>query len=258
MTKPIIKSNTGSVGPLAVSTSTDLNRDLPITSVTIETKDLKDVDALLNFTCQINLPEGANVNLIFIIKKYVDKGCEQVIGSSYVYTAVAANTQAESFSFQFVDKDINPGKYTYSIHLASNSVCNCNGGTTVTNAVLNVLAIGEGKDDGKGNGGKGGNGNSGNNGNGGNSGNSADANSNANDTNSESAENTANSVDAAETNAEAKSDRKESKDKKEKEHKDDKDSKDKNEKDKDNKDNKDKKEKDNKKKYCKEKKNKDK
>ena len=108
MTKPIIKSNTGSVGPLAVSTSTDLNRDLPITSVTIETKDLKDVDALLNFTCQINLPEGANVNLIFIIKKYVDKGCEQVIGSSYVYTAVAANTQAESFSFQFVDKDINP------------------------------------------------------------------------------------------------------------------------------------------------------
>ena len=258
MTKPIIKSNTGSVGPLAVSTSTDLNRDLPITSVTIETKDLKDVDALLNFTCQINLPEGANVNLIFIIKKYVDKGCEQVIGSSYVYTAVAANTQAESFSFQFVDKDINPGKYTYSIHLASNSVCNCNGGTTVTNAVLNVLAIGEGKDDGKGNGGKGGNGNSGNNGNGGNSGNSADANSNANDTNSESAENTANSVDAAETNAEAKSDRKESKDKKEKEHKDDKDSKDKNEKDKDNKDNKDKKEKDNKKKDCKEKKNKDK
>lgn len=252
MTKPIIKSNTGSVGPLAVSTSTDLNRDLPITSVTIETKDLKDVDALLNFTCQINLPEGANVNLIFIIKKYVDKGCEQVIGSSYVYTAVAANTQAESFSFQFVDKDINPGKYTYSIHLASNSVCNCNGGTTVTNAVLNVLAIGEGKDDGKGNGGKGGNGNSGN------SGNSADANSNANDTNSESAENTANSVDAAETNAEAKSDRKESKDKKEKEHKDDKDSKDKNEKDKDNKDNKDKKEKDNKKKDCKEKKNKDK
>lgn len=225
MTKPIIKSNTGSVGPLAVSTSTDLNRDLPITSVTIETKDLKDVDALLNFTCQINLPEGANVNLIFIIKKYVDKGCEQVIGSSYVYTAVAANTQAESFSFQFVDKDINPGKYTYSIHLASNSVCNCNGGTTVTNAVLNVLAIGEGKDDGKGNGGKGGNGNSGN------SGNSADANSNANDTNSESAENTANSVDAAETNAEAKSDRKESKDKKEK---------------------------DNKKKDCKEKKNKDK
>lgn len=258
MTKPIIKSNTGSVGPLAVSTSTDLNRDLPITSVTIETKDLKDVDALLNFTCQINLPEGANVNLIFIIKKYVDKGCEQVIGSSYVYTAVAANTQAESFSFQFVDKDINPGKYTYSIHLASNSVCNCNGGTTVTNAVLNVLAIGEGKDDGKGNGGKGGNGNSGNNGNGGNSGNSADANSNANDNNSENAENTANSVDAAETNAEAKSDRKESKDKKEKEHKDDKDSKDKNEKDKDNKDNKDKKEKDNKKKYCKEKKNKDK
>ena len=209
MNKPIIKSNTGSVGPLeAVSTSTDLNRDLPITSVTIETKDLKDVDALLNFTCQINLPEGANVNLIFIIKKYVDKGCEQVIGSSYVYTAVAANTQAESFSFQFVDKDINPGKYTYSIHLASNSVCNCNGGTTVTNAVLNVLAIGEGKDDGKGNGGKGGNGNSGNNGNGGNSGNSADANSNANDNNSENAENTANSVDAAETNAEAKSDKK--------------------------------------------------
>lgn len=143
MTKPIIKSNTGSVGPLAVSTSTDLNRDLPITSVTIETKDLKDVDALLNFTCQINLPEGANVNLIFIIKKYVDKGCEQVIGSSYVYTAVAANTQAESFSFQFLDKDINPGKHTYSIQLAKNSTIAGTPGVTITNGTLSLIAIAE-------------------------------------------------------------------------------------------------------------------
>lgn len=264
MTREIMLSNSGSAGPLPGSV---IGRDMPITSVTLETKDLKHANAYINFTCNVNLPANTGVNLIFIIKKYCDKGMSQEIGGSFVFAAESDDDLASKmFAFQFIDKDIHPGKYTYSIQLASNSVCNCNGGTTVTNAVLNVLAIGEGKDDGKGNGGKGGNGNSGNNGNGGNggngnsgnNGNSADANSNANDTNSENAENTANSVDAAETNAEAKSDRKESKDKKEKEHKDDKDSKDKNEKDKDNKDNKDKKEKDNKKKDCKEKKNKDK
>lgn len=241
MTREIMLSNSGSAGPLPGSV---IGRDMPITSVTLETKDLKHANAYINFTCNVNLPADTGVNLIFIIKKYCDKGMSQEIGGSFVFAAESdGDLASKMFAFQFIDKDIHPGKYTYSIQLASNSVCNCNDGTTVTNAVLNVLAIGEGKDDGKGNGGKGGKGNSGNsgndgNGNSGSNGNSSDANSNANDNNSENAENTANSVDAAETNAEAKSDKKDSKDKNEKD--------------------KDKKEKDSKKKDCKEKKNKDK
>ncbi len=146
MTKPIIKSNTGGVGPLAVSTSTNLNRDLPITSVTLETKKLDNVEALLNFTCQINLPAGANVNLVFIIKKYVDKGSENIIGGSYVYTATAENTQSESFSFQFLDQNVDPGKHTYSIQLAKNSMISETGGVTITNGTLSIIAIADEKD----------------------------------------------------------------------------------------------------------------
>lgn len=253
MTREIMLSNSGSAGPLPGSV---IGRDMPITSVTLETKDLKHANAYINFTCNVNLPADTGVNLIFIIKKYCDKGMSQEIGGSFVFAAESdGDLASKMFAFQFIDKDIHPGKYTYSIQLASNSVCNCNDGTTVTNAVLNVLAIGEGKDDGKGNGGNGGKGNSGNNRNDGNSNsgnneNSENANDNANDSNNENTENTDNSVDAAETNAEANSDKKDSKNKKEK------DDKEKDYKDKDDKDNKEKK--DNKKKDCKERKNKDK
>lgn len=145
MTKTIIKSNTGGVGPLSVSNSAILNRDLPITSVTLETKDLKDVDALLNFTCQINLPEGANVNLVFIIKKFVDRGPEQILGGSFVYTAEAENNQSESFGFQFLDENVDPGKHTYSIQLAKNSLVSGKDGVTITNGTLSLIATAEEK-----------------------------------------------------------------------------------------------------------------
>lgn len=145
MTKPIIKSNTGGVGPLSISDCNDLNRDLPITSVTLETKKLDNVEALLNFTCQINLPEESDVSLVFIIKKFVDKGSEHTLGGSYVYTAKAEKTQSESFGFQFLDQNVDPGKHTYSIQLAKNSITKCKGGVTITNGTLSVIGIAEEK-----------------------------------------------------------------------------------------------------------------
>ena len=219
MTREIMLSNSGSAGPLPGSV---IGRDMPITSVTVETKDLKHANAYINFTCNVNLPANTGVNLIFIIKKYCDKGMSQEIGGSFVFAAESDDALASKmFAFQFIDKDIHPGKYTYSIQLASNSVCNCNDGTTVTNATLNVLAIGEGKDDGKGNNGKDSKGGKGNN---------ENSNTNANEGNNENSD----------TSVEVETDNNDNTDKK------------------DNKNKKDNKEKDTKKKECKEKKNKDK
>lgn len=144
MTKQIIKANTGGVGPLAVAAN--LIRDLPITSVTLETKKLDNVEALLNFTCQINVPAGSAVNLVFIIKKYVDKGSENVIGSSYVYTATATASQSESFGFQLLDENVDPGKHTYSVQLAKSSIIANVGGVTITNGTLSVIATADEKD----------------------------------------------------------------------------------------------------------------
>lgn len=217
MTREIMLSNSGSAGPLPGSV---IGRDMPITSVTVETKDLKHANAYINFTCNVNLPANTGVNLIFIIKKYCDKGMSQEIGGSFVFAAESDDALASKmFAFQFIDKDIHPGKYTYSIQLASNSVCNCNDGTTVTNATLNVLAIGEGKDDGKG--GKDSKGGKGNN---------ENSNTNANEGNNENSD----------TSVEVETDNNDNTDKR------------------DNKNKKDNKEKDTKKKECKEKKNKDK
>ena len=222
MTREIMLSNSGSAGPLPGSV---IGRDMPITSVTVETKDLKHANAYINFTCNVNLPANTGVNLIFIIKKYCDKGMSQEIGGSFVFAAESDDALASKmFAFQFIDKDIHPGKYTYSIQLASNSVCNCNDGTTVTNATLNVLAIGEGKDDGKG-----GKGNNGKDSKGG-KGNNENSNANANEGNNENSD----------TSVEVETDNNDNTDKK------------------DNKNKKDNKEKDTKKKECKEKKNKDK
>lgn len=142
MSKTIIKSNTGGVGPLPLIT-TPLSHEMPITSVTLDTKGLKDVSVLLTFTSQINLTAGVNTNLVFVVKKYVDKGSEQIIGGSYVFSTVAEVLEAETFAFQFYDNNIDPGKYTYAVQLAPNSFVGLAAGVTVTNATLSLLATGE-------------------------------------------------------------------------------------------------------------------
>ena len=103
----------------------------------------QDVSVLLTFTSQINLTAGVNTNLVFVVKKYVDKGSEQIIGGSYVFSTVAEVLEAETFAFQFYDNNIDPGKYTYAVQLAPNSFVGLAAGVTVTNATLSLLATGE-------------------------------------------------------------------------------------------------------------------
>ncbi len=226
MTKQIIKSNTGSLGPLPDSDT--VSRDLPITSVTLETKDLREAAAYLSFTCHVNLPKNTNANLIFIIKKYSDKGAVHEIGGSYVFSGVSEDTiVSKMFSFQFIDKDIHPGKFTYSIQLASNSISSCNSGTTITNATLNVIALGNDKDKKDGKGGKGSNSSSGNssssNSDNESNSNSDDSNTNASDANAQdaSAQSNENVTVQESSNSENESDKKDSKEKNKKDDKKD-------------------------------------
>lgn len=235
MTREVIKSNTGAAGPLPGSGT--INRDLPITSVTLETKDLKDADAYLSFTCNINLPPSTTASLIFIIKKYSDKGSSHEIGSSYVFSGESGEDfESKVFSFQFIDRDIHPGKFTYSIQLASNSISSSNSGTTITNATLNVIALGRDEKEKKG----GNSGSSSSKNSNSSSNNSSDNNSNNNSSQnsennaSENSQNTASqSNEAKESQSSDKSDKKD-KENKQKENKDskEKDCKNKNKKDK--------------------------
>lgn len=141
MSRTIVRTNTGGVGPLPLIT-TPLTNDMPITSVSLDTKGLIDTKILLYFTTQINLTAVVNTNLMFIIKKYEAKSDAQVIGGSYVFTTVAEIAESETFAFQFLDSDVNPGKYTYAIELASNSFVSIAAGVTLTNATLTLIAVG--------------------------------------------------------------------------------------------------------------------
>lgn len=140
MDKTIIKSSTGSLGPLSIATS--LGSYLPITSVTFDTKGMKEVSIDLNFTAQINSPASAASRLIFVIRKTADKGGDQLIGSAYVYANTSTVIEAESFSFHYLDTEVDPGKYTYSIQLDPNSSISGASGVTITNATLTLVAAG--------------------------------------------------------------------------------------------------------------------
>ena len=140
MTRTILKSSTGGVGPLPLIT-TPLSNDMPITSLSIDTKGINSTDILLYFTTEINLTATVSTNLMFIIKKYEAKSDPQLIGGSYIFSTAVEVAESESFAFQFLDSDVNPGRYTYSIELAPNCFVSIAAGVTLTNSTLSLIAL---------------------------------------------------------------------------------------------------------------------
>lgn len=153
MEKTILKSSTGSLGPL-FSTASGAS-DLPIVNVPIDTKGLNPVDILITFNASIYMPRDVDANLIFIIKKYEAKSSPQLIGSSYVFSNSSTTLETDTFTFNYTDTDVNPGKYNYSIHLSSVSLTDDIEGIVISNATLSILAVGQEEKKGPGNNSKG-------------------------------------------------------------------------------------------------------
>lgn len=141
MDKTIIKSSTGSYGPIIGSNNT-LGSFAQITGVTFDTKGLKDVTVNLTFTAQIASPADATANLLFVVKKSADKGGEMPVGSTYSYINTASVLESETFSFQVTDYCVDPGKYTYNIQLDPNSSVS-DDGIIITNGTLTLTATGK-------------------------------------------------------------------------------------------------------------------
>ncbi len=75
---------------------------------------------LLIFSAQISNPLGLNLNLLFNIKRYSATSSSQDIGSTYIFSSRTKNN-SKTFSFQFLDENLTPGIYTYSISVSSNT-----------------------------------------------------------------------------------------------------------------------------------------
>lgn len=138
--KAILSCGCGGVGPLPVI-STPLSNPIPVASVSIDTRCMDCPKVLLHFTCQINLPVDAAVNLNFMISRTTKCGCPQYVGGTFTFSDLVAVLEAETFSFQYCDCSPCPDCTTYTIEIEPSSLIAVTAGVTITNATISALAV---------------------------------------------------------------------------------------------------------------------
>lgn len=136
----VLNAATGGVGPLPVIT-TLFSDPINVVSVTLDADRLHDPSILLTFTGIVNLPLGISVTLNFEILRIKDNGAPINVGSTYTFATQVVVLEAESFAFQFFDSNLDPGTYTYSVVLSTNSIIDITPGLTVVNATLSALGV---------------------------------------------------------------------------------------------------------------------
>ncbi len=137
-----LNASSGGVGPLPIIT-TLFAEPLNVVSTGIDTRGMQKTNNLLNFSSIINLPLGVSVTLNFQIRRSLNGGAPVGVGSTYTFSTLVDVLEAEYFGFQFLDPDVEPGFYTYTVQLSTNSIIDITPGTSVNNAVLSVLAVAE-------------------------------------------------------------------------------------------------------------------
>lgn len=60
------------------------------------------------------------IRIFFMVKRYSSSGSPITLGSSHIFSSFGTNEKCKSFSFQMLDADLTPGKYTYSVEAYSN------------------------------------------------------------------------------------------------------------------------------------------
>lgn len=136
----VLSASTGGAGPLPVIT-TLFSEPITVVSTTIDADQLKRPSILLTFTGIVSLPLGISVTLNFEVERVRDHGAPTNVGSTYTFSTLATALEAEAFSFQFLDTSLDPGTYTYTVVLSTNSIIDITPGLTITNATLSALAV---------------------------------------------------------------------------------------------------------------------
>ncbi len=132
-----LNASSGGVGLLSTVMITE---PINVVSTTIDTRDMRRTNNLLAFSGVVTLPSGSSVTLNFQLRRALNDGTAVNVGSTYTFVASVASLESESFSFQFLDADVLPGFYTYTVQISTNSVISASG-ASINNAVLSVLAV---------------------------------------------------------------------------------------------------------------------
>ncbi len=136
----VLNASTGGAGPLPIIT-TLLADPISVVSVTLDTDKMCKPSILLNFTGIISLPLGISVTLNFEVLRIKNCGAPIKVGSTYTFSTIATVLESESFAFQLFDANLDPGTYTYSVVLSTNSIIDITPGLTIVNATLSGLAV---------------------------------------------------------------------------------------------------------------------
>ncbi len=137
----VLNAATGGAGPLPIIT-TLFSEPIAVVSVTLDTGRLRRPSVLLNYTSAVSLPLGISVTLNFEILRTRNNGAPVKVGSTYTFSTLVTVLESEAFSFQFFDSDLDPGVYTYSVVLSTNSIIDITPGLTIVNATLSALGVG--------------------------------------------------------------------------------------------------------------------
>lgn len=138
--RALLNVGSGGIGAMPII-STPLSRPIPVTSVSINTRNMCNPKVLLTFTGIIALPVGILVNLNFTIVKTVGDGAPQPIGGTFTFAESVEVLESESFAFQFCDCNPAYDNTTYTVQLEPTSLISVTAGLTITNAVLSALAV---------------------------------------------------------------------------------------------------------------------
>ena len=138
--KAVLNAATGGAGPLPIIT-TLLADPITVVSVTLDADKLCNPSVLLTFTGIVSLPLGIAVTLNFEVLRLKDNGSPVKVGSTYTFSTLATVLESESFAFQMFDAGLDPGTYTYSVVLSTNSIIDITPGLTIVNATLSALGI---------------------------------------------------------------------------------------------------------------------
>ncbi len=135
-----LNAATGGAGPLPIIT-TLFSDPITVVSVTLDADHLSDPSILLNFTGIISLPLGISVTLNFEVLRVKDNGAPVNVGSTYTFATLVNVLESESFTFQLFDANLEPGTYTYTVVLSTNSIIDITPGLTIVNATLSALGV---------------------------------------------------------------------------------------------------------------------
>lgn len=138
--RAVLNAATGGAGPLPIIT-TLFSDPITVVSVTLDADELTDPLILLHFTGIVNLPLGISVTLNFEVLRVKDNGAPIKVGATYTFSTLANALESESFAFQLFDANLDPGTYTYTVVLSTNSIIDITPGLTIVNATLSALGV---------------------------------------------------------------------------------------------------------------------